>query len=706
MLKKYRLKELKELPPHRLFLRFIYAVAAVSCILIISASLFMRKVLSDIPSIDKLDEYTPSLTTYVYDMNNDIAAQFSMEKRKFVPLEKIPLEMQNAVIAMEDNRFFEHWGISPRGIMRALMRDLAHMRIVQGGSTITQQLSKLLFLKPERTIARKIKEMVLALQIERNFSKQEILQMYLNQIYFGGGVYGVSSAANLYFNKEAEDLNLEESAMLAGLVASPETYSPFNDPPKCMHRRSLVLRRMYEENYITREEYETAVPAPLPPKKSSIFSIEAPYFVEEIRRDLEPKYGASQLWKGGLKIYTTLDLGLQKTAKKAMDKYLDYFDEEYRKKMEAAGEISNSSAAVNTLQGAFIVMDVKTGAVRTMIGGRDFEKSQFNRATQAKRQAGSTFKPFVWLSALMNGYTPATMVEDAPLAFYYDGRNWKLLEGATDSYSIDLAVQPYISDPEFKIWIPSNFDHKFLGRITLRRGLELSRNLVSVYLVTKIGSTFVVDTAHRAGIRSGLDAVPSVGLGTSLVTPLEMLNAFSTLANEGIYVEPFYVRKVEDADGRILEEHAPYEEERFSPQNVYVLLNMMKGVVERGTGRYVSRLGRPIAGKTGTSQDSKDLWFIGMTPELAAVGWVGYDDYSSMPLSRWTGGGVVAPWWTDVIREALKDMPETDFRVPEGVIFVTIDPQSGKLALPTCRQKFLETFVKGSEPDEFCDIEH
>jgi len=707
MIKKYRLKEIKDLPSHIIFLRFIYVITFFSSIAIISLSLMMRKVLSDIPSIDKLDEYTPSLTSYVYDINNKVVTQFSIEKRTFVPLEKIPISLQNAVIAMEDHNFFKHWGISPRGIMRALVRDIMHRRVAQGGSTITQQLSKLIFLKPEKTITRKIKEMFLSLQIERNFSKQEILQMYLNQIYFGGGVYGVRSAAKLYFGKDVGDLTLPESALLAALIPSPETYSPFNNPERCRHRRGLVLKRMFNENYITQKEFEEAVTAPIPTERSALFAMKAPYFVEEIRKDLEAKYGASQLWKGGLKIYTTLDIEVQKVAEEKMEKYLKYYDEQYVKQIQKEdSDIEVSSATALSLQGAFVMMDVKTGAIKAMVGGRDFKKSQFNRVTQAKRQAGSTFKPFVWLSALMNGYTAATMVEDSPLAFYYDGKDWRLLEGATDSYSIDLAIQPFISNPDFKIWVPSNFDDKFLGRITLRRGLELSRNLVSVHLVTKIGPPFVVDVAHRCGITSGLDAVPSVGLGTSLVTPLEMVNAFATLANEGIYVKPFMVIRVLDARGKILQEHVPYEEERFAPQNIYVLLNMMKGVVQRGTGHYVSRLKRPIAGKTGTSQESKDMWFIGMTPDVAAAGWVGYDDYSSITLSHWTGGGVVAPWWTEIMGEALKDMPKTDFPVPEGIVFVTIDPKSGKLALPTCRKKFLESFVKGTEPTEFCDLEH
>lgn len=705
MLRRYKIKELKELSSHRLFLRFVYLVAVVSSIAIISSSLLMRKILSDIPSINTLDEYTPSLTTYVYDINEEIIAMLSIERRAFLPLNKIPVDLQNAVIAMEDHNFFKHWGISPKGILRALMCDIMHRRAAQGGSTITQQLSKLIFLTHEKTITRKIKEMFLSIQIEKNFSKQEILQMYLNQIYWGGGVYGVQAAAKLYFNKDVSEMTLADCSFLAGLVASPGSYSPFEDAQKAKQRRSLALKRMLDVGYITGEEMEEAIVQDIPTEKSSMFTVQAPYFIEHIRRKLSDKYGSAQLLKGGMKIYTTLDMGIQKVAEEEMEKQLKFRDEE-----QAKYALNNSTTAnpisTATLQGSFVMLDVKTGAIRAMIGGRNYDESEFNRATQSKRQAGSTFKPFVWMSALMSGYTPSTMVEDSPMAFYYDGKDWRLLEGSTDTYSIDLAIQPFIGDKDFRIWVPSNYSDKFLGRIPLRRALELSRNLASVFLVNRVGPTLVVDVAHKAGIKSYLAPVPSVGLGTSLVTNLEMANAFGTFANSGIHTDPFAIIKVVDAQGKILESHIPREEERFSPQNCYVLLNMMKGVVERGTGVYAKRLGRHIAGKTGTSQESKDLWFIGMTPDLVAAGWVGYDDYSFPTLKHWTGGGMVAPWWTEIMKKALEDKPVSDFFVPNDIVFVTIDSTTGKLALPTCKNKFLEAYVKGTEPQEFCDVEH
>ena len=702
---------LDRLSARELVLKAVYLIGVLSAAGIILSAVLMRKILSDIPSVDKLDEYTPSLTTYVYDINNQVIAEFSVEKRAILPLSKIPVDMQNAVIAMEDHNFFRHWGISPKGMIRALLRDILHHRTAQGASTITQQLSRGIFLKPEKTVTRKIKEIVLALQIERNFSKQEILALYLNQIYFGNGVYGVQSASKLYFGKDVSEMTLGECAMLTGLIPSPERYSPFNSMEKATLRRKLVLQRMLEEKYITAKEQKAAEAEPLPAEKSTLFASHAAYFVEYVRQILEPKYGVAQLWKGGMKIYTTLDLTMQVPAEEIMEKNLAKYDQDSAKSRAAQEEKDKDkdtevAKASVTLQGAFLILDTKTGAIKTMIGGRNYRDSKFNRVTQAARQAGSTFKPMVWMSALMNGYTPASIVDDSPMAYYYDGKDWRLLEGATDQYAIDLAIQPFVGNKDFKIWVPNDFDGKTLGKITLRKGLELSRNLASVNLVTRVGPSLVADVAHRAGIKRNLDAVPSIGLGTSLVSPIEMTSAFSTFANGGIHATPFGILKVTDNQGRVLEESMPEENESFSPQLSYVLVNMMKGVVQRGTGSYASRLKRPLAGKTGTSQDSKDMWFIGMTPDLTAGAWMGYDDFMSLPMKDWTGGGTVVPWWTEIMETVLKDQPVRDFPVPEGIVFVTVDQDTGKLALPTCKHKILEAFIKGTEPKEFCDAQH
>ncbi|OGR93814.1 MAG: hypothetical protein A2V88_05365 [Elusimicrobia bacterium RBG_16_66_12] len=674
-----------------------------------------RKLLEGLPPLQALEEYAPSLSTRVYDSKGGVIAELSIEKRALLPLTRIPVDLQNAVIAVEDDNFFKHWGISPKGMLRSAVRNFLARRVVQGASTITQQLAKQIFLKPERKISRKIREVLLALQIEANFSKSEILQLYLNQVYFGEGAYGVQSAARNYFGKEVSELTLADCALLAGLVRAPRAHSPFVRPENAHKRRAVVLQRMLDEKLITAPERDAANAQPIPISKPIAVDTQAPYFVEHVRRRLEQKYGTAAIWRGGLKIYTTLDLDVQKTAEEKMEKALSDFDlkaqaehEKKIKELQAAGEPlppEVSTAPLAKIQGAFVLMDVKTGAIRAMIGGRD---SHFNRVTQAKRQPGSTFKPFVWAAALNSGMTAASLVDDTPLAFYFDGRDWRLLEGATDQYSINLATQPFASSPDFKIWVPNNFDGKFTGRITLRKALANSRNISSINLITQVGPPLVVEIARRAGIRSDLEPAPALGLGASVVTPLEMTSAFATFANGGISVTPYTVERVEDSSGRILEGHLPSDREGMSSKLAYLTANMMKAVVQSGTGRNASRLNRPLAGKTGTSNDNRDLWFVGCTPDLAAGAWMGYDDFSSLGRKDWTGGSTVVPWWTDIMESVLKETPKRDFPAPPGIVFAPIDSETGLLFGPYCpkRNKLLEAFAHGTEPKRYCDVDH
>jgi penicillin-binding protein 1A len=692
-----------------------YLWAAVAFFAVAAGSWSLRKLFLGLPPLAALEDYAPSLTTRVYDVKGNVVAELSIEKRALLPLSKIPVDLQSAVMAVEDDNFMRHWGISPKGMIRSALRNFIARRVVQGASTITQQLAKQVFLKPERKISRKIREVLLAVQIERNFSKQEILQFYLNQVYFGEGAYGAQAAARNYFGKEISDLTLADSALLAGLIRAPHANSPFVNPENARKRRAVVLQRMLEEKMITAAERDAANAQPLPLSRPVGLETQAPYFVEHVRRRLEQKYGTAAVWRGGLKIYTTLDLDVQKNAEQVMEKALADFDAkaqvEHDKKlkdMTANGEPlppDVSTAPLAKIQGAFVLMDVKTGAVRAMIGGRD---SHFNRVVQAKRQPGSTFKPFVWTAALQSGMTPASLVDDTPLAFYFDGRDWRLLEGATDQYSINLATQPFAASPDFKIWVPNNFDGKFMGRITLRTALAHSRNIASINLITQVGPPLVVEIARRAGIRSELEPAPALGLGSSVVTPMEMTAAFGTFANGGISVTPYTVERVEDASGRVLEGHLPSEHEALTPQIAYLVADMMKGVVQNGTGQGAKRLGRPIAGKTGTSNDNRDLWFIGYTPDLVATAWMGYDDFSSLGRKDWTGGTTVLPWWTDIMGDVLKDMPKRDFPVPPGITFAAIDSQTGMLFGPDCpkKNKLLEAFAAGTEPKKYCNLDH
>lgn len=696
----------------------LFSALAGLFVFIILCAVFMRYIFSGLPPVYEMEEYTPSLTTKVFDRNNKLIHEFSIEKRSIVPLEDIPVDLQNAVVAMEDREFFSHPGFSVKGILRALLHDIITGQAKQGASTLTQQLSRGVFLTQEKKIIRKIREIILAIQIEHQFSKREILQMYLNEIYLGSGAYGVKAAAKKYFDKELADLTTGEAALIVGLIPAPGRYNPFANPELSRQRRDLVLDVMYQQNYITLEELQTAKQEPLPEKPPVPEAAPGQYFIEHIRRILEPKYGMDVLWKAGLNIYTTVDIDQQAAAEKIMNEYLQQYDEQVAKGLgieidphdteadteETAPEENepvNPEAEYPRLQGAFMVRDVKTGAVRVLVGGRGFDESKFNRATQAKRQPGSSFKPYVWMAALQKGYTPATLVKDLPTMFYYDGRNWRTFDETSDLYSLDLAKQSFIASKDFSVWVPQNYGGRNEGWITLRKGLEKSKNLVAVNLIDAIGVPAVVRVARKAGITAALPRVPALALGVSVVAMDEHLAALTTFANGGIHTDNYYIERVEDANGRVLEQHIPMEEAAFSPQDSYLLINMMKGVVQRGSGAYVSRLGRNIAGKTGTTQSHRDMWFVGMTPRTAAAAWMGYDDDTSHEKGARFTGSTTARWWTAIMEEVLKDEPNEDFAVPEGISFAYINPTTGKLAMPTERNKFLEAFIAGTEPQSF-----
>lgn len=697
---------------------FIFSALAGLFVFIILCAVFMRYIFSGLPPVYEMEEYTPSLTTKVFDRNNNLIHEFSIEKRSMVPLEDIPVDLQNAVVAMEDRDFFTHPGFSVKGIIRAILHDVLTGHAKQGASTLTQQLSRGVFLTQEKKIIRKIREIILAIQIEHQFSKREILQLYLNEIYLGSGAYGVKAAAKKYFDKELSELTTGEAALIVGLIPAPGRYNPFANPALSRQRRNLVLDVMHQQNYISKEELEKAKQEPLPEKPPVAEAAPGQYFIEHIRRMLEPKYGMDVLWKAGLNIYTTVDIEQQAAAEKIMNQWLQQFDEQVAKGLgieidphdtEAEAEDPNQEetepkdpqAEYPRLQGAFMVRDVKTGAVRVLVGGRGFDESKFNRATQAKRQPGSSFKPYVWMAALQKGYTPATLVKDLPTMFYYDGRNWRTFDENADLYSLDLAKQSFIASKDFNVWVPQNYGGRNEGWITLRKALEKSKNLVAVNLIDAVGVPAVVRVARKAGITANLPRVPALALGVSVLTMDEHLAALSTFANGGIHTDNYYIERVEDANGRILEQHVPIEEAAFSPQDSYLLINMMKGVVQRGSGAYVSRLGRSIAGKTGTTQSHRDMWFVGMTPRTAAAAWMGYDDDTSHEKGARFTGSTTARWWTAIMQEVLKDEPNEDFAVPEGISFAYVNPLTGKLAMPTERNKFLEAFIAGTEPQSF-----
>ena len=663
--------------------------------------IILRRYLTELPPIDTLEEYRPNLITEIYDINGEVIDELFVERRALVPLSKIPVDLQNAVIAIEDQRFFKHWGADLHAIARAMLANLKHGQIVEGGSTITQQLAKALFLTREKTIERKIKELLLSIQLEKNYTKEEILQLYLNQIYFGQGAYGVQEAASVYFGKDVQELNLAESAMLAGLPRAPNSYSPFVDVARAYRRRATALRRMVECGFITPEEENAANNYSLPIEKHQLRKSQGSYFVDYLRQILEPKYGSNALFKGGLKIYTTLDLKMQKIAEKVLTEKLDEFDETKKRESEKpkVSELEETEKVTERkVQGAILSLDPATGQIRVMVGGRDFEESQFNRVVQAKRQPGSAFKPFIYTAVIDNGYTVVGPIEDSPVAYYNDGINWKLLSNTTDLSDIDPEIVKNI-DPE-KLWIPKNYEDTFRGGILIRDALAYSINICAVKLLDRIRPTTAASYAEKMGIRSPLEKTLSLALGSSVVTPLEITSAFGVLANQGIKTKPYAIIRVEDVSGNILEENFPEEEVVLSAQTAYIMTHLLKEVAERGTGWYTKYIGRPRAGKTGTTNEFTDAWFIGFVPNLVTSVWVGYDDNQTLG-ERKSGAVAACPIWTEFMKEALQDTPVLDFPVPPNIVFVKIDPKTGLLALEDCPDAVLLPFVKGTEPTDY-----
>ena len=627
--------------------------------------------LRELPDISNLLEYKPAQTTRIYDVNGQLISQLSLEQRTIISLDRIPAQMQESVIAIEDERFYRHWGIDPIGIARAFLTNIRHGGTRQGASTITQQLARNLFLTRERTLARKIREALLSFQIEKNFSKKQILEMYMNQIYFGEGAYGVESASRTYFGKHAENLNLPECAMLAGLPKAPTTYSPYKSPLNALFRRNVVLNRMATLGDITLQQATEAKNAPLELKKIEVQN--APYFVEYVRQQLEATYGSNAVYKGGLIVFTTMDLKMQDAAQRAINRGLQ--EAENRARM-----MRQTSVPINQpIQAALLAIDPKTGAIRSMVGGRDFRSSVFNRAVQANRQPGSSFKPIIYAAAIENGYTMSDVILDAPVV-YPDPLNGKE-------------------------WRPVNYSGKFRGLTTLHSGLMFSINVVTIKLLEKLGTGPVVNLARRLGISAAIAPNLSLGLGTSELTLFELVQAFSVFANQGVRVEPYAIQEVKDSGGRVLETHTPAAQEVLDPQTAYIMVNAMKDVIEKGTGRIISRMGftRPAAGKTGTTNNNIDAWFIGFTPDLACGTWLGYDERQSLGPKQ-TGGTAAAPLWAQFMKEATAGMEPRDFPMPDNLVTKKVCMDTGLLATGHCYRTRMEVFKKDTAPMKSCNL--
>ena len=593
--------------------------------------------------------------------------------------------MVDAILSIEDRRFYSHWGIDPIRLLGALVKDIAAGRAEQGGSTITQQLARNLFLTHEKTLTRKIKEAVLAVRIEQTYTKDEILEMYLNQIYFGEGAYGLDAAAKVFFGKQVGDLGLPECALIAGLPRNPRDYSPRREPERALKRRNLVLASMLDNKRISRAQYEASSEAPLGVTKTRYDARQAPYFMEMVRQYLDERYGSNQLYEGGMRVYTTIDIDLQHTTEEALERRIQALEvrNQYKKTRatilaDAAKSGSRERPQTEYLQGAAVMIDPKSGHILALVGGRDFNESNFNRAVQAARQPGSAFKPFIYAAAMDNGYTPTEMILDTPVSF----RAGNGLE-----------------------WAPQNYDHKFRGPVTLRQALAQSLNVPAAKLLQKLGTPVVSSYARRLGIRSRLVADLSLSLGTSEVNLLELTSAYGVFANQGVRTAPVFVLKVADKNGKVLEQSRVTAEEALSPETALTMTSMLVSVMENGTAASSRALGLtvPAAGKTGTTDDYTDAWFIGYTPDLAAGVWVGFDRKRKIGPNM-TGAAAALPIWVDMVAAATKGKPPADFSVPSGVVSRQICAQTGLLANPGCPETEVELFREGSEPTGACNV--
>jgi penicillin-binding protein 1A len=743
----------------------------------------------NLPSITELENLKPKLITTVYAASGEPLKEFAEQRRIEVPYERIPDILIKAIVATEDNRYFSHSGVDYRGILRAMRDDVPRIlrgQRPQGASTITQQLARSLFLHPEVSIRRKLKEAFLAREIEKQYSKRRILELYCNYFYLGDGGYGVGSAADVFFGKSVQDLELEEAALIAGIFQRPGRYSPYANPKITLERRNHVLNRLAEEGYISKERAEAAKKTPMKvlPLRQAGGDFGA-YFFEEVRKYVEKNYGAEALKTGGLRVYTTLDPTLQKYAEAALRKGLrdienqkngwradkdnlltagpeakknlvarpqDELESQWLKswgnqviepqevydavvlsagRTEATVRVKNftgkmtskdiawtEATALNALikrgdlvqvrvnavdettreaqvsldqnpvrNGGFLAIEPQSGQIKAMVGGYSFKASQYNRATQAPRQTGSAIKPFLYTAALENGFTPASLIVDEPTTF----------------------IDPWNGEP----WSPRNYDRQYKGAVTVRIGLEESRNVVTARLLYYISPQVGVDYCRRFGITSPVYPYLSLSLGSFEITLAELVSGYSVFPAKGLRFKPYFISRIEDRDGNVLEETRPESEEVLSPQTAYMMTYLMQGVVKEGTGVAASVLNWPLAGKTGTTDKYSDAWFIGFSPSLCAGVWVGNDKQVSLG-ERQTGAAAALPIWQDFFGRVIEDkkkasaasgveeiVPE-DFEVPANLVFIEIDRKTGLLATPICLYPFREVFSLGTEPGRFC----
>jgi penicillin-binding protein 1A len=765
-----RFIEIQERPRWRWWQITLVGLAACGIVGTTTLSVVIWYFSRDLPSIELLQNYQPSLVTTVYSDDRQPIGQFFIERRILTPLADIPMALIQAVIATEDARFFEHPGLDYVGMLRAAWTNIRHGgRKVEGASTITQQLARSLFLSSERSYERKIRELILAYKMEAVTGKGQILETYLNQIYFGQGAYGVASAAQSYFGKDLAKLTLAESAFLAGLPKSPSKFSPFTAYDRAKKRQEHVLSRMEEAGFITAAEREAAAAETLNFHRPGSEHL-APYFVEYIRQLLVAKYGETMVYKGGLQVHTTLNLGMQRAAEAAFvagvreldkrqgwrgprrtidlgtlqpselapsdrtlkpgdvaegivlkpakdhlvvqvgpvagrlafndmawakrilkgpDPTVDFVVNPNLKQLLKPGDVIEIGVKkigkdgmylvldqTPIVEGGLIAIDPKSGAIRAMVGGYDFSRSEYNRAVQAHRQPGSAFKPLIYATAMSQGLSPATQILDAPVV--------------------------YEQEEDDKIWKPENYGRKFHGMVSLRDALAHSHNLATVRLLDKVGVKNVIEFSRSVGMTSPLPADLSLALGSSSVGLMELTAVYGVFLNQGIRAEPFAVKTVVDSTGKTLESAQLESQEVMAKETAYLITNMMEDVVQKGTGQAARALDRPIAGKTGTTNDYINAWFIGGTPNLVTGAYVGFDDRRSLGEGE-TGARAALPIWMAFMKEALQQLPVVPFEIPDGVTFVKVDESTGLLESEQegeGQKRVVELFAKGSEPTQ------
>ena len=697
--------------------------------------IFLIALYTTLPDVRRLENWRPPQASVVYDYRDRYYGDIGVQKRHYVTIEEIPDKLIYAFVSAEDRNFFKHSGIDLGAIFRAFIANLKAGRVVQGGSTITQQLAKNLFLTRERTLKRKIKEALLAIKIERTFDKNKIMELYLNQIYLGNGAYGVEAASRVYFGKHVRELSLEESALLAGLPKAPSRFNPLVNPDVAKTRRNYVLRRMLEDGYITSEEYETAVVKPVIVMRDSKYKT-SDYVLDMIKEYLISKYGDIAL-QGGLKIYTTIDRDMQSLAVKSLKKgllrlarlshipFLPRSEREMKSYYERQGrevvldrvyvakveEVKDGTAKVRIgkyefnvdlkggnisgrgyifvrieegeeepvavfvpdLQGALVSLDTHTGAIRAIVGGYSYSYSSYNRAIKARRQPGSAIKPVIYMAAL--------------------------LKGETQISSIDARARTFYDPVTGQEWTPKNYGDEEYTVVTLRQALAKSINTATVNLLDKLGFDIVLKVGDKLGLRN-LKPYYSLALGTVEVTPMELTSAYQVFANMGSKCKPFLIRRIIDNTGAVLEENNPSCEEVLPPQESRVMVDMLRAVILEGTGRSAKYLPRVVAGKTGTTDEYMDAWFIGFSPYIVTGVWVGYDLKISLG-DRMSGAKATLPIWKDFMAVAAAKYPNDDFPLPEGTIMVKINTKDYVLADETCPGIDM-VFVEGTQPKLTC----